>query len=182
MGTPLRLVYNNHADAAPQHSIHHPCCCDGPFRSYGLVLGHRTPQDQPTTSEQTNKGQQELTTADHPVGDSKLQCITTNFMSSIHHGTAVDHKPIGSRYMLLRVKVGSLQDVVSQVANAATGQPKQDPYVQGVVWVPVGIAIDNPVVSGTPYKNKAANPGAPCPVHCPGRAFVFPVNGTDGCL
>jgi hypothetical protein len=69
-----------------------------------------------------------------------------------------------------------------ELADATTGQPKQDSYVQGVVWVPVGITVNDSLVSGTPYKNKAANLGAPCPVNCVSKAFSFPVTGTDGCL
>lgn len=290
----------------------------------GLTAGCRSPRStapEPSSKTDTSqKGSITMNVIDPHVGIDELQCITTHFMASIHHGDPMEHKPIGSRYPVLLVKVGTLQDVVAQLActsgetvdhavivhpgltdqNAfdvlvqvvclkydnntreysydptdvgytldgtgqlvlsssaladwnglngpgtryrsqvvlqrgkggawekfdgsydvssvvyayegglqnliahndldpddlllvepaaeligkdyyASGHPKVDSYVQGMVWVPMGVRIDDQVNSGTPYKMKAADLGAPCPVNCPTKGFRFPHTGVDGC-
>jgi len=46
-------------------------------------------------------------------------------------------------------------------------------YHQGAAWVPEGVTLDDKAYVNTPYKNKAADLGHPCPYTCPKDKFKF---------
>ncbi len=57
------------------------------------------------------------------------------------------------------------------------GQYNEKGYFHGVAWVPVDIVLDDTIDIQHPFKAKAADLGAPCPVNCAGEKFKFPTSG-----
>jgi hypothetical protein len=81
----------------------------------------------------------------------------------------IDHNELNDTDMLLLEPYAE----ASVRNDHGGGNYAEDGYFHGVVWVPVGVTLDNVRDPQQPFKNKAADLGAPCPVNCAGKKFKF---------
>lgn len=76
------------------------------------------------------------------------------------------------------LRIDPISEPIERRRDGAGGYNEVD-YHQGAAWVPVGVSLDNTFYPQTPFKNKAADLGSPCPYTCPNTKFKFKFTGLE---
>jgi hypothetical protein len=97
----------------------------------------------------------------------------TIFPYELHLSGLIAHNALGGQDLLRIVPIAEpfTRDDDGNGGYVETG------FHQGAAWVPVGVDLDDAQDINAPFRNKAADLGAPCPYACPGALFTFSVKG-----